>query len=1148
MTQKLRDIVTGFYGNEWYLAHKRDIDFELNHLELHDMDEYVLMLHNKGIRIDHNEHNSNILYLLDITSKEPLERIECVGGAFPDIDWDTEQHRRVEVFDYLKEKYGSGFAHIGTFSTFKTKNLFKDCLRIFDIPFEESNKISKLLPDNPTDERNIKECLESIPEFKRVYDENQVIHNAIDFAVHMQSKGAIRQTGVHACLSSHTQLLTTNGFIPIKDLSSIESFEIINAHGVHSAKAFISGQKEVFKLEIASSKYSNKKIFEHLTFDHKVLTEDGWFNGTDLLGKFLKAGCPTFSLFHEFLGWSWNDGNYNSTYNRGHAYFTPKQDKTAIDRFQQFLQSQCARLDRWSIKSHIVEEVLSKHPEAVLHTSEKLPPLDLSNEESRSFLKGFFSANCSVQRGGIRLKITSFEMIKFISETLFLFNIDNSVQKIKGKICNFPNGEYQCKDSYQLEIGPQASYNFLNEIGLIQEYKIDKIHKVEVLSVTSCGIQTVYDFTVDTADEACKNGITPTCVVHNCGVILSDNPLDDLIPLWSSQDAPVAMFDGDTLEKIGFVKSDILGLKTLSVIGNTVRLIKDIHGITIDVNNIPDHDEKAYKLIADGNVLGLFQVEGNMAKFAIAAQPKSIEDLAAISALYRPGPMGMGYLEKYLDRKKGREECDFDIPEYNYIFKDSYGLMIYQEGVMILAQEMSDFTDIEVDVLRKAIGKKNLKLLSSLKGKLVSRAVAKGISEEVLEIFWENLLAFGSYAFNKSHSVSYALITYQTAWLKAHYPSEFMASLISLESEADQAALYIENAKQMGINVLPPDINQSGRDFSISLGGDILFGFSTVKNLGDKAVQQILDLQPFNSFGDFLIKTSGIRNINKKVYEVLIKCGACDFFGFNRSAMLANFELYISDWNKNASSMSAAEFEAKQSDYFNNDQYPEMPLLDILKWEKDLVGIYISGTPFDIVEQAVKISNSALLEDLENKDHYVGSIICQLTDFKKHKAPSGEMAFLTITDKKNYTSNEFVVFPRQYQVMSKHFVKESFLLISFKMETKNGKKSCIVEQVANLNERVGVIARSIAKKAEINHIDVIISGIPSTPRMKTVQKVLQDYISDTPSAYTVNVNCVSSNVIYNFGHFYLKNIGLDTIRAFNAIQDIHVSRGSRTNF
>ena len=316
MTQKLRDIVTGFYGNEWYLAHKRDVDFELNHLELHDMDEYVLMLHNKGVRIDHNEHNSNILYLLGITSKEPLERIECVGGAFPDIDWDTEQHRRVEVFDYLKQKYGNGFAHIGTFSTFKTKNLFKDCLRIFDIPFEESNKISKLLPDNPTDERNIKECLESIPEFKRVYDENQVIHNAIDFAIHMQSKGAIRQTGTHAC-----------------------------------------------------------------------------------------------------------------------------------------------------------------------------------------------------------------------------------------------------------------------------------------------------------------------------GLILSDHPLDDLIPLWSSQDMPVTMFDGGTLEKIGFVKSDILGLKTLSVIGNTVRLIKDIHGIEIDIDNLPDHDEKAYQIIAQGNVLGLFQVEGNMAKFAIAAQPRSIEDLAAISAL-----------------------------------------------------------------------------------------------------------------------------------------------------------------------------------------------------------------------------------------------------------------------------------------------------------------------------------------------------------------------------------------------------------------------------------------------------------------------------------------------------------------------------------
>lgn len=426
---KLRDVLSGYSDNDWYLRHKRDVDFELNHLELHDMDGYVLTLHEKGVRTDKNEHNSNILYLLGITSCEPQDRIECVGGAFPDIDWDTEQHRREEVFTYLRKKYGEGFAHIGTFSTFKTKNLFKDCMRIFDIPFDESNRISKFLPDNPTDDRTIKECLETIPEFKHVYDNNKTACDAINFAIHMQSKGAIRQTGVHAC-----------------------------------------------------------------------------------------------------------------------------------------------------------------------------------------------------------------------------------------------------------------------------------------------------------------------------GTILSDFPIDDIAPLWSSQDAPVTMFDGGTLEKIGFVKSDILGLKTLSVIGNTVRLVKDLHGIDIDVNHLEDGDKAAYKLIEDGNILGLFQVEGNMAKFASAAKPKSVEDLAAISALYRPGPMGMGYLEKYLDRVKGLEDCDFDIIEYNHIFKDTYGLMIYQEGVMILAQEMSGFTDIEVDVLRKAIGKKNLQLLESLKSKFVSGAMANGIDKPRLDAFWENLLAFGSYA------------------------------------------------------------------------------------------------------------------------------------------------------------------------------------------------------------------------------------------------------------------------------------------------------------------------------------------------------------------------------------------------------------------
>lgn len=828
---KLRDIVNTYHENEWYLAHKKDVDFELNHLELHDADDYVLKLYEKGIKTTANDSNSNVLFLLGITNVEPSDRVECVGGAFPDLDLDFAMHRRDEVFQYLYDKYKEGFAHIGTFSSFKTKNLFKDCLRIFDIPFEEANRISKLLPDNPTDESSIQECLDNIPKFKEVYDNNATIKSAVDFAIHMQGKGAIRQTGLHAC-----------------------------------------------------------------------------------------------------------------------------------------------------------------------------------------------------------------------------------------------------------------------------------------------------------------------------GLALSSQPLDDFLPLWSSQDMPATMFDGPTLEKVGIVKYDVLGLKTLSVIENTVRLIESTHGIKIDIDAIEDGDTKAYELIAKGNVLGLFQVEGNMAKFAIASQPISIDDLGAISALYRPGPMSMGYLEKYLNRKRGIEDCIFDIPQYNHLFADTYGLMIYQEGLMNLSKEMSDFTDVEADVLRKAVGKKNLKLLESLKAKMIGRAIDKGIDKNVLEAFWENMLGFASYAFNKSHSISYAVITYQTAWLKAHYPAEFMASLISLEDDIAQSALYIENAKQMGINVLPPDVNQSSRDFTISMGGDILFGFKTVKGIGDKAIDKILGLQPFSSLSDFLIKTSEVRNINKKVYEVLIKCGACDFFGYTRSAMLANFESYIADWNQ-AKGDSEAEVVMRNAEgrYFNNDEYPEMPLLDILNFEKTLMGIYVSGTPFDIVEQAVQLKGTKTLQELEElTTPTVGSIICQIVEIKKHKAPSGEMAFLTVTDKSSFVSNEFVVFPKQYEKMAASLAKEAFVLISYKLEFRNEKKSYIVEQVSNLNERVGTLARKIAKKTEIYHIDLVTTGIPGAARAKTIHRILGGFISDTPTPYTVNLNCIHGAVVYNFGKYYLKHIDLNVVRAFNSIQDVYVSRGTGT--
>lgn len=398
---------------------------------------------------------------------------------------------------------------------------------------------------------------------------------------------------------------------------------------------------------------------------------------------------------------------------------------------------------------------------------------------------------------------------------------------------------------------------------------------------------------------------------------------------------------------------------------------------------------------------------------------------------------------------------------------------------------------------------------------------------------------------NKSHSVAYALITYQTAWLKAHYPAEFMASLISLESEMSQSALYIENAKHMGINVLPPDLNQSGRDFTISDGGDILFGFQTIKGIGDKAIDQIIQLQPFGSFEDFLIKTSAIRSVNKKVYEVLIKCGACDYFGYTRSAMLANFELYLADWVKaQPTTTDAIWLRSTTGNYFNNEEYPELPLLEILEFEKQLVGIHISGTPFEIVEQAVNIKTSSSLSFLEGQSNFIGSIMCQIVEVKKHKAPSGDMAFLTVTDKTGLVNNEFVVFPRQYKELALGLVKNAFVLISFKLETKGSKKSFIVEQAINLNEKVGATARKIAKKTEINHIDVFISGIPSTPRMKTLHKTLGEYVSDTPTPYTVNIKCTSEFVTFDFGKYFLKHISLDTIRAFNAIQDIHVSRGS----
>lgn len=722
------------------------IQFELNHLELHSMDDYLYTMHRKGISSDSNEGNSHVAYLLGLTTVKPDGPLVTVGGSFPDIDLDFEKERREEVRQHLVEKYGKErVAAIGTFQFPKPKGLFKDTARMHDLDFKLSNEISKMIPDRP-DLESFEEALNESTELKELYDSNEQIKEIIDYAQKLE--GTIRTIGVHACLSGDAELLTSAGYSKISHLSCLDNFDIITENGTYTANAYPSGNKATGKLHYAKSKYSKNKRHIALTADHLVSTlESGWVAANEAAGLTLGSGVSEESFNPEdvMAGWAWNDGSFISAHGYSDIFFTPDKDQEAISNFSELIKNCGDRDDRYRIDVGKTSQIISRFGDGFkTKTSCKQAPIFYSDDTVLPWLRGFFSANASVQRECIRLKITSKDLLISICDLLSSYGIHGSMHAVPGKFIDFPNGKYFTKESYCLELSVNDSFHFNQIIGFIQTYKSDRIAKMKYLKFTEGPAQDVYDFTVSTIDESSRHGFVRGAKVHNCGMCISIDPIAETVPLFDSKGTSVTQFDGPTLEKIGLIKYDILGLKNLSTISKTTALVKKTRGEDIDVEQLEFDCPEAFKLIADGNSLGIFQIEGSqgLRDFAAASKPTSIDDMAAVISLYRPGPMGMGALDKYLARKTGKEDATFDIPKYHHIFKDTYGLLIYQEQLMILAAEMCGFNDIETDVLRKAVGKKDRDLLLAQKDKFVQGAVANGEDENTISLLFDEMEEF----------------------------------------------------------------------------------------------------------------------------------------------------------------------------------------------------------------------------------------------------------------------------------------------------------------------------------------------------------------------------------------------------------------------
>jgi DNA polymerase-3 subunit alpha len=454
--------------------------------------------------------------------------------------------------------------------------------------------------------------------------------------------------------------------------------------------------------------------------------------------------------------------------------------------------------------------------------------------------------------------------------------------------------------------------------------------------------------------------------IHACGVIITPSDITNFVPVALAKDSNlyVTQFDNSVVESAGLLKMDFLGLKTLTLIKDTVKLVKFRHHIELDPDEFPIDDVKTYELFQRGETIGIFQYESNgMQKYMKELKPTVFGDLIAMNALYRPGPLE--YIPSFVKRKNGEEEIKYDLDACEEYLKETYGITVYQEQVMLLSQKLASFTKGEADVLRKAMGKKQKEVLDKMKPKFVKQAALNGHDPVILEKIWKDWEAFASYAFNKSHSTCYAWIAYQTAYLKAHYPAEYMAAVLSNNmSDIKQVAFFMEECKKMGVQVLGPDVNESGTKFSVNNHGEVRFGLSGIKGVGEKAVESIIEERELNgnykNLYDFA-RRSNTRTVNKKAYESFVYSGAFDGFGHHRAQYMfvgINDKLngiekvikYANDFQNNESSSQSSLFGGSIADLILEPTLPVAPewsLIDRLKYEKDAIGIFLSGHPLD---------------------------------------------------------------------------------------------------------------------------------------------------------------------------------------------------------
>ncbi|OWY67427.1 DNA polymerase III subunit alpha [cyanobacterium TDX16] len=579
-------------------------------------------------------------------------------------------------------------------------------------------------------------------------------------------------------------------------------------------------------------------------------------------------------------------------------------------------------------------------------------------------------------------------------------------------------------------------------------------------------------------------GTNKTYGVHAAGVVISSDPLDEVVPLQRNKEGDViTQYFMEDIEAMGLLKMDFLGLKNLTLIQKSIQLIEQYRQIKVDpyevtanerkvqkilakgeTDKIPEDVEKAYKLLEAGALEGVFQLESSgMRQIVRDLKPSCIEDISSVLALYRPGPLDAGLIPKFINRKHGKEAIENEHPILEPILQETYGIMVYQEQIMKIAQDLAGYSLGQADLLRRAMGKKKTSEMQKQREIFVDGAARNGVKKQIAEELFEKMMKFAEYCFNKSHSTAYGYVTYQTAYLKANFPVEYMAALLTANSDkTEQVQKYIATCLNMNIQIEPPDINRSGIDFT-PIENNILFGLSAVKGLGGEAIASILKARSegeFKSLADFCDRVD-LRAVTRRTIEPLIYCGAFDKLEPNRQQLLKDLEL-VHDWAQSrARDRAIGQFslfdlggltDTSQSESSFDSAPKAPPVADFqqsekLRKEKELLGFYVSDHPLKAVRQAAQILSPINLSDLENihSETSVSSVV-MLTSMKPVTTKKGDrMAILQLEDLTGQT--EAVVFPRTYERISHLLEADTRLIVWGKVDRRDDKVQMIIEDV-----------------------------------------------------------------------------------------------------